>query len=86
MTDADRRRSTIAVISLCSTERVHHLRNQLAALVNRPDVSTVVVWVGDDDPPVLNADRVLSVPSGTRRYPSGRGAQRRRLRRHRRRR
>lgn len=64
MTDANTQRPTIAAISLCSTERVHHLRNQLTALTGQPRVRSVVVWVGDNDPPPLEADRIIHVPPG----------------------
>jgi len=54
----------IAVITLCSTPRVAHLRNQLAALAGRPDVDRIVVWIDDDDAPTLDADRILRVDRG----------------------
>lgn len=60
MTGADLR----AVVSLCSTPRVDHLRRQLAALRPEPRTTTVVVWIGDDEPPPLDADEVLRVPPG----------------------
>jgi N-acetylglucosaminyl-diphospho-decaprenol L-rhamnosyltransferase len=53
-----------AVVSLCSTPRVEHLRRQLAALRREPRTTTVVVWLGDDRPPALDADEVLRVPPG----------------------
>lgn len=56
---------TTAVITLCSTPRVEHLHRQLAALRRRSDVRTVVVWLGDDQPPRLAADELLMVPPGS---------------------
>jgi N-acetylglucosaminyl-diphospho-decaprenol L-rhamnosyltransferase len=53
-----------AVITLCSSPRLRHLRNQLAALSAHPDALRVVVWVGDDAPPPLEADVVLRMPPG----------------------
>lgn len=53
----------IAVIALCSAGRLAHLRNQLRALAGVP-VERVVVWIGDDDTPDLDAERVVRVPPG----------------------
>lgn len=53
----------VAVISLCSAERVEHLRAQLAAL-RGTGASRIVVWIGADDPPTIDADAVLRVPPG----------------------
>ncbi|KQX06914.1 MULTISPECIES: glycosyltransferase family 2 protein [unclassified Leifsonia] len=58
-------RPTRAVITLCSTPRVDHLRRQLAALEERSDVLTVLVWLGDDEPPSLAVDELVMVPPGT---------------------
>lgn len=44
--------------------RVAHLQNQLAALGTRDDVVRVVVWIGDDEPPRLDAERVVRVTPG----------------------
>ena len=55
-----------AVISLCSTPRLGHLRRQLAALQARRDVRRIVAWVGDDAPPALDAEMVVIVPPGGR--------------------
>ena len=52
----------VAVVSLCSTPRAPHLRNQLAALAGHADVERIVVWIDDDDPPV----------TGRRPHPAGR--------------
>ncbi|HYJ48613.1 MAG TPA: galactosyltransferase-related protein [Microbacterium sp.] len=54
----------IAVVTLCSTPRVAHVRNQLAALSGRADVERTVVWIDDDDAPALDADRILRVDRG----------------------
>jgi GT2 family glycosyltransferase len=53
-----------AVVTLCSAPRVDHLRRQLDAVRRDPAVLAVVVWVGDDEPPALDADEVLRVPPG----------------------
>ncbi|MCM3695297.1 glycosyltransferase family 2 protein [Microbacterium oleivorans] len=55
---------TLAVVSLCSTPRVTHLHAQLRALGGVPDLQRIVVWIGDDHPPALDADTVLRVPPG----------------------
>lgn len=62
--EAPRRAGRPAVVTLCSTPRVDHLRRQLAAVRRDPAVLAVVVWVGDDEPPALDADAVLRVPPG----------------------
>jgi hypothetical protein len=64
-----------AVVSLCSTPRLSHLRGQLAALAD-DGVRRVVVWVGADDAPSLDAHRVLHVPPGADglRLAAGRNA------------
>lgn len=54
----------LAVITLCSTSRVLHVRNQLAALAGRQDVVRVVVWLGEDEPADLDADVLVRVPPG----------------------
>ena len=56
--------SARTVVTLTSTPRLNHVRNQLAALRRQGDVGIVVVWVGDDTPPPLDADHVLHVPPG----------------------
>ena len=53
-----------AVVSLCSTPRLSHVRHQLAALALHRDVHRIVVWLGDDAPPRLDAETVLRVPPG----------------------
>ncbi|MFS0866280.1 galactosyltransferase-related protein [Microbacterium sp. 179-B 1A2 NHS] len=53
-----------AVISLCSTARLTHLRNQLGALAGGSGVIRVVVWLGDDEPPALDAEVVVRVAPG----------------------
>jgi N-acetylglucosaminyl-diphospho-decaprenol L-rhamnosyltransferase len=52
------------VVTLTSTPRLGHVRNQIAALRRLGNAGIVVVWVGDDTPPPLDADRVLHVPPG----------------------
>lgn len=52
-----------AVITLCSMPRVAHVSRQLRALADA-DVSRVVVWIGADAPPALDAERVITVPPG----------------------
>ncbi|MET0830410.1 MAG: glycosyltransferase [Microbacterium sp.] len=54
----------VAVVSLCSTARAPHLRNQLAALAGHADVERIVVWIDDNDSPSLDADRILRVDRG----------------------
>lgn len=54
--------SGVAVISLCSSPRLSHLRRQLAAVGDR--AHRIVVWIGDDAAPRLDADAVLRVPPG----------------------
>ncbi|MGZ8803668.1 MAG: glycosyltransferase family 2 protein [Microbacterium sp.] len=41
-----------------------HLRHQLAASAGRPDLERIVVWIGADDPPALDAERILRVGPG----------------------
>lgn len=50
-----------AVITLCSASRLDHLRNQLRATAGS---ARVVVWIGDDEPPDLDAETVVRVPPG----------------------
>ena len=64
MTAADAGTSPTAVVSLCSTQRLSHARHQLAALARHGDVRRIVVWVGDDAPPELDAEVVLRIPPG----------------------
>ena len=54
----------VAVVSLCSTPRAPHLLNQLAALAGHADVERIVVWIDDNDPPSMDADRILRVDRG----------------------
>lgn len=67
---------SIAVVSMCSLPRVEHLRAQLRALAGVPDVRRIVVWIGDDEPPELDAETVLRVPPGPEglRLAAGRNA------------
>ena len=53
-----------AVVSLCSASRLAHVRNQLAALERHGSLQRIVVWVGDDAPPALDAETVLRIPPG----------------------
>ncbi len=53
-----------AIVSLCSTERVTHLRNQLRAVQGRPDIRTIVVWIDGTTAPPLSADEVVLIPPG----------------------
>lgn len=55
-----------SVVTLCSSPRVAHVRNQLAMLTTSPAVRRIVVWIGDDDPPALDAERIVRVPPGDR--------------------
>lgn len=66
-------RHTRTVVTLTSTPRLEHVRNQIAALRRIAahetaavvsTLSVIVVWVGDDTPPQLDADHVLHVPPG----------------------
>jgi len=68
---ADRPRAHVAVVTLCSTARLDHLRHQLAAVVrdagpdrlDAPRVGTVVVWLDEEPAPAdLGVDVVLHVP------------------------
>lgn len=54
----------VAVVSLCSAGRVDHLRVQLAAVGESADAQRIVVWIGDDAPPPLEAEVVVRVPPG----------------------
>lgn len=65
-----------AVVSLCSTPRVAHLHNQLAALRTQRRVVRVVVWIGDDEPPTLDAECVVRIAPGPQglRLAAGRNA------------
>lgn len=57
--------ASIAVVTLCSTPRLQHLRNQLAAIPSGSrDVLRIVVWIGEDEPPQLDAELVLRTPPG----------------------
>ncbi|MEH3089905.1 MAG: glycosyltransferase [Microbacterium arborescens] len=49
------------IVTLCSTPRLAHLRNQLRATADHP---RVVVWIGDDEAPELDAEVVVHVPPG----------------------
>ncbi|SDQ28685.1 glycosyltransferase family 2 protein [Microbacterium sp. cf332] len=51
----------VAVVTLCSAPRLAHLRNQLRATAGVP---RVVVWIGDDEAPDLDAECVVHVPPG----------------------
>lgn len=53
-----------AIVSLCSSERVAHLRNQLRAVRGRPGIQTIVVWIDDTPPPPLSADDIVLIPLG----------------------
>ncbi|MCZ4067503.1 glycosyltransferase [Microbacterium sp. H37-C3] len=53
--------SDMAIVTLCSAPRLEHLRNQLRATAGVP---RVVVWIGDDDAPLLDAESVVRVPPG----------------------
>ncbi|MDD7961438.1 glycosyltransferase family 2 protein [Microbacterium thalli] len=53
--------SGAAVITLCSSPRLEHLRNQLRATAAVP---RIVVWIGDDEPPELDAEAVVRMPPG----------------------
>jgi N-acetylglucosaminyl-diphospho-decaprenol L-rhamnosyltransferase len=52
------------VVTLTSTPRLDHSRNQIRALRALGNVDIVVVWVGDDSPPEIDANSLLSVPPG----------------------
>lgn len=66
----------LAVVTLCSAARVDHLRVQLQALAATPDVHRIVVWIGDDAPPELDAETVFRVEPGSDglRLAAGRNA------------
>lgn len=70
--DADVPTTTVA---LCSSARLAHVRNQLKTLAGA-GVRRLVVWVGDDDPPPLDAEEVVRVPPGPAglRLAAGRNA------------
>lgn len=72
----------VAVVTHCSAARLPHLRNQLRAL-EPTGAARIVVWIGDDAPPVLDADRVVLVPPGRDglRLAAGRNAGAREARR-----
>ncbi|QLD12425.1 glycosyltransferase family 2 protein [Microbacterium oleivorans] len=53
--------SEVAVVTLCSAPRLAHLRNQLRATAGLP---RVVVWIGDDDAPDLDAETIVRVRPG----------------------
>ena len=53
--------SDVAIVTLCSAPRLGHLRNQLRATAG---LARVVVWIGDDDAPDLDAERVVRVAPG----------------------
>ena len=55
---------SVAVVSLCSAGRVDHLRAQLRALEGAPGARRVVVWIGDDAPPELDAEVIVRMPPG----------------------
>jgi len=57
--------SSRTIVTLSSAPRLAHLRNQLASIRQVAEVTVVVVWVGEDSPPPLDADTVLEVPPGT---------------------
>lgn len=54
-----------AIVSLCSSERVTHLRNQLRAVQSRPGIQTIVVWIDGTPPPPLDADDIVLIPPGS---------------------
>ena len=56
----------VAIVTLCSTPRLDHLRRQLAVLSRRAvaHARSIVVWVGDDAPPALEGIEVLHLPPG----------------------
>lgn len=58
-----------AVVTLCSRPRLGHLERQLDALAapsRGPDdaVERLVVWIGEDTPPDLDAEHTVHVPPG----------------------
>ena len=53
--------SDVAIVTLCSAPRLEHLRNQLRATAGVP---RIVVWIGDDEAPALDAEAVVRVPPG----------------------
>lgn len=54
----------VSIVTICSTPRLAHVQHQLAAIRRGPEARTLVVWVGGDSPPVLDADNVITVPPG----------------------
>ncbi|WP_091494316.1 glycosyltransferase family 2 protein [Microbacterium pygmaeum] len=60
------RRSTaaVSVVTLCSAPRVSHVRNQLAGLAAGHPATRTVVWMGDDEPADLDAERIIRLPPG----------------------
>lgn len=50
-----------AAITLCSSARLGHVRHQLSALAHAVELDRIVVWVGDDEPPRMDAEKVLHV-------------------------
>lgn len=56
--------ASVAVVTLCSSDRLDHVRHQLAATARHPSVHRIIVWVGGDEPPPIDADEVLRVPPG----------------------
>jgi N-acetylglucosaminyl-diphospho-decaprenol L-rhamnosyltransferase len=65
------RAGATAVVTLCSSARVGHVRNQLVALRHQRDVARIVVWMTDEDPPALEAESVLRVPPGANGWRLG---------------
>lgn len=53
-----------AVITLSSSGRLSHLRRQQEALGGRSGLLRIVVWIGDDEPPSLDAEIVHRVAPG----------------------
>lgn len=66
----------IAVITLCSSHRLGHLREQLRVLDSTPGVLVIVVWIDETPPPELGRARVAHVPPGPHglRLAAGRNA------------
>jgi len=60
----------IAVVTLCSTPRLEHLHAQLAAVRSEAggsggaEVLRIVVWIGEDEAPPLDAELILRTPPG----------------------
>lgn len=55
-----------AIVTLCSSGRLDHVRRQIAAVRRLGDerIRTVMVWVGDDEPPALDVHETVHVPPG----------------------